>query len=82
MPRISREWLLALLIILASVWFAHIYFGGFVISDAFERARAAGQLLSGGYPVESTAIGAGATKYPPLFDFFLASFKTLTGLSF
>ncbi len=81
MQLISREWLLVLLLILASVWFAHAYFGGFAISDAFERARAAGQLLSGGYPVESTAIGAGATKYPPLFDFFLASFKTLTGVS-
>lgn len=69
--------------IFVAVLFSHFYFNySFITSDAYERSRSAQYLISNGYPVESSAIGAGATSYPPLFDILLAAFSQLTGLSF
>jgi len=66
-----------------AVLFSHFYFNySFITSDAYERGRSAQYLISNGYPVASSAIGAEATSYPPLFDVLLAAFSQLTSLSF
>ena len=65
-----------------AILFSHFYFNySFITSDAYERGRSAQYLISNGYPVASSAIGAEATRYPPLFDVLLAAFSQLTGLS-
>jgi hypothetical protein len=67
--------------VFVAVLFSHFYFNySFITSDAYERARSAQYLISAGYPVESSAIGAGPTSYPPFFDVFLAAFSQLFGL--
>ncbi|MFA5247616.1 MAG: hypothetical protein WC408_07050 [Candidatus Micrarchaeia archaeon] len=74
---------LSLLFVFSAVMLSHFYFGfSFITSDAYERARSAEFLIASGYPVQSTAIGADATSYPPIFDFNLAAFHLLTGLSY
>ena len=73
----------SLIFIFTAVLFAQAYSGfSYQTSDAYERARSAQYLISYGYPVQSTAIGAGATSYPPIFDFSLAAVHQLTGLSY
>ena len=68
--------------VFVAVLFSHFYFNySFITSDAYERSRSAAFLETSGYPVQSSAIGAGATSYPPLFDVLLAAFSKLTGLS-
>ena len=68
--------------VFVAVLFSHFYFSySFITSDAYERGRSAQYLISSGYPVASSAIGADATSYPPLFDFLLAAFSQLTGLA-
>jgi len=68
--------------VFVAVLFSHFYFNySFITSDAYERSRSAQYLISSGYPVESSAIAAGSTSYPPLFDVLLATFTQLTGLS-
>jgi len=68
--------------VFVAVLLSHFYFNySFITSDAYERSRSAQYLLSSSYPVESSAINAGATSYPPLFDVLLAAFSQLTGLS-
>lgn len=69
-------------LVFVAVLFSHLYFNySFITSDAYERSRSAQYLISNGYPVASSAIGAEATSYPPLFDVLLAAFSQLTGLS-
>jgi hypothetical protein len=71
-----------LLFALFSAALANHYFGAFITSDAFERARAAQLIIDKGYPMESAAVGAGNSSYPPIFDFSLASFHVLAGVSY
>jgi len=68
--------------VFVAVLLSHFYFNySFITSDAYERGRSAQYLISNGYPVASSAIGADATSYPPLFDVLLAAFSQLTGLT-
>ena len=79
---ISAAFAACLGFVFVAVLFSHFYFNySFITSDAYERSRSAAFLETSGYPVESSAIGAEETSYPPLFDVLLAAFSRLSGLS-